>query len=123
MILTKLLTKFVMYDGATTTPTYWTWQVKVVEKKREICLFKQKKEKLFPQCFIKPLLPVLKTLVHRSQGSYSGPLAHETDNVTTRPPWWLQISEDVIYWIIMVVWKSFNKQQNVRFGQIQRVCG
>ena len=77
---------------------------------------------LFPQCFIKPVLPVFRTLVSHSQGSYSGPPAHETDTQTARPPWWLQISEDVIYWIIMVVWRPFNKQQNFRLGQIQRVC-
>ena len=78
---------------------------------------------LFQQCFVKPLLPVLKTLVRHSQGSYSGPPAHNTDTLTTRPPRQLQISEDVIYWIIMVIWKPFNKQQNFRLGQIQRVCG
>ena len=68
----------------------------------------------FPQCFVNPLLPVLKTLVRHSQGSYSGHPAHETDTVTTRPLRHLQIREDVIYWIIMVVWKPFYKQQNFR---------
>ena len=97
------------------TPTYcWTWQIKLL-KKRESCLFKQNKKKRkkmpFPQCFTKPLLPVLRTLVRCSQGSYSGPPAHETDPLTTRPLWRLIISEDVIYLIIMVVWEPFNKQQ------------
>ena len=52
---------------------------------------------LFPQCFVKPLLPVLMTSGRRSQGSYSGPPAQETDTLATRPQRRLQISEDVIY--------------------------
>ena len=36
---------------------------------------------------IKPLLPVLKTLVHRGRGSNPRPPANETDALTTRQPW------------------------------------
>ena len=49
------------------------------------------------------------------------PLTRQT-LLTTRPPRQLQISGDAINWIIMVVWKPFNKQKNFRLGQIQRVC-
>ena len=43
------------------------------------------------------------------------PPPHETDTLTTRPPWRLQIIGDVIYWIIMVVSKPFNPFPNDKF--------
>ena len=42
--LTKLLTKFVRHDGATTTPTYhWMWQIKLLKKKEQFVFLNKKK--------------------------------------------------------------------------------
>ena len=48
-------------------------------------------------------------------GIILGPPAHEMDTLTTEPLWRLQISGDVVYWIIMVVWKPFNPFLNDKF--------
>ena len=77
---------------------------------------------LFPHCFQKPLLPVSKTWVCRGQGLNLRPAAHNSDALTPWSPQQLKISEDVIYWINMVVWKPFTQQQNFSLVKIKRVC-